>query len=186
MAKRRTPNRLESSRTGPSAPRVRPPGRPRRSRRKGRGDGAVVSMVEVGARGRSVAEAPAARDLAAAMLDQVRVPVLVLDDRLHVRSANRAFFAAFGGRTNILGASWFDIDDGAWDVPALRAALGDLLAGRGEPSLDVAVEFPAGQPRTVAVSGGAMLEEGAPPLLFLTLVDVTERADLVRAAEEAN
>ncbi len=120
------------------------------------------------------------------MLDAVRVPLLVLDDRLRVRSANRAFVAAFAGQADILGAGWFEIDGGAWDVPALRAAAGDLLAGKLELTLDVDLEIPRGRPRTVEVAGSAMRGKSEAPLLLLTLVDVTERAELVRAAESAN
>src|SRR6266545_4229129 len=161
MAKRRMPSRSGSSRTRPHPPRVRPPG--------------------AGKPGRE-----AAIDPEAAMLDAVRVPLLVLDDRLRVRSANRAFVAAFAGQADILGAGWFEIDGGAWDVPALRAAAGDLLAGKLELTLDVDLEIPRGRPRTVEVAGSAMRGKSEAPLLLLTLVDVTERAELVRAAESAN
>ena len=147
-------------------------------------DGVVLSFLDVDAHRRAMAEGRAATGRAAAMLDAIRVPLLVLDDRIRVRSVNRAFHTVFGGQAEVVGASWFQIDGRAWDRPELRAALDDVLADDRDVNLEVRVEVPRGHPRAVAVAGSAVRRSGDEPLILLTLID-TPRDARLDAAETA-
>jgi two-component system, chemotaxis family, CheB/CheR fusion protein len=148
-------------------------------------DGVVLSFVDVDEHRRAMAEARAATGRAAAMLDAIRVPLMVLDDSVHVRSVNRAFHTVFGGQAEVVGASWFQIDGRAWDRPELRAALDDLLADDRDVNLELRVEVPRGHRRAVAVAGSAVRWSSDPPLILLTLIDITHRAQRLDAAEAA-
>ncbi len=148
-------------------------------------DGVVLSFVDIDAERRAMAEARAATGRAAALVEAVGVPLVVLDDCMRVRSVNRAFQAVFAGQPDVAGDRWFEIDGGAWDRPELRAALDDLLADGRDMAIEVLVDVPRGHLRAVAVAGSALRWEGDAPLLLLTLVDVTHRADRLDAAEAA-
>ncbi len=148
-------------------------------------DGVVLSFLDIDAHRRAMAEARSAAARAAAIVEAVRVPLVVLDDRMRVRSVNRAFHAVFAGQPEVVGASWFDIDGRAWDRPELRAALDDLLADERDMRQEVHVEVPRGHLRAVAVAGSAVRWESEAPLILLTLVDITQRAERLDAAEAA-
>lgn len=95
-------------------------------------DGAVLALFDVGAdRSAAADELAAARDareFVDAVVNTVPVPVLVLAGDLTVRWVNRAFLDTFNvaaGDTE--GRKVFELGDRQWDIPALRALLGEVL-----------------------------------------------------------
>jgi two-component system CheB/CheR fusion protein len=58
-------------------------------------EGAVLILTDITELRRGLEEIRRARDYAAAIVDTVREPLLVLDEKLEVRSANRAFYDFF-------------------------------------------------------------------------------------------
>jgi PAS domain S-box-containing protein/putative nucleotidyltransferase with HDIG domain len=69
--------------------------------------------------------------------------MFLLDTGLRVRAANPAVLRDFGlGPGQVTGWSIYDLDDGRWDVPALRSVLEDALRGDIEPE-DCSVEYRA-------------------------------------------
>jgi PAS domain S-box-containing protein len=65
---------------------------------------------------------------ALAIADTVREPLLVLDECLHVRYANRAFTRQFGaGAEATVGQSLWTLGGGQWNHPELRRLLKDVL-----------------------------------------------------------
>ncbi|HWM88073.1 MAG TPA: hybrid sensor histidine kinase/response regulator [Kofleriaceae bacterium] len=117
------------------------------------------------------------------MLDAIGVPLLVLDPSMCVRSVNRAYVATF--QPAATGARWLDCDGGAWDQPELRAGLDDLLAAGRDLAIEIEVELPRGNPRTVWLTGSAARWHDGSPVVLVTLVDVTAEARRLSAAEEA-
>ncbi|MBB3660199.1 PAS domain-containing protein [Rhizobium sp. BK650] len=60
------------------------------------------------------------------VVDTMSQPVIVLDHRFYVTTANNAFIKTFQvKRDDLLGESLFDLGDGQWDIPELR----ELIAG---------------------------------------------------------
>ncbi len=91
-------------------------------------DGAVVVLLDISTLKRTEALIAAARDLAESTIDTVREPLLVLDAALHVESANRAFYRAFGVEPReTIGRVFFELGGGQWDLPALRKLLVEVL-----------------------------------------------------------
>src|SRR6185436_18993277 len=75
--------------------------------------GAVIAFIDI-------TTLRAARDYAAAIVDTVPSPLVVVDERLVVRSANPAFCAMFGDTaTDLAGRPLLEI--GEWRPPTLRA-----------------------------------------------------------------
>ena len=65
--------------------------------------------------------------LARAVVDAVREPFLVLDQDLRIIAASRSFYTNFQiGQEKTQGQMLYDLDDGQWNIAALR-----LLLDRG-------------------------------------------------------
>ncbi len=141
-------------------------------------DGAVVSLVDVDALRRAVTEARHSRDFVAAALETVPVPVLVLDPRLRVTSANQAFYDAFRvAPAAAAGRPMAELGVGPWRSAALAARLRDAVE-RGDPFADLEAEYdvPDGGRRVAVVAGRvvpAALDEARS--IILAVQDVTER-----------
>ena len=65
--------------------------------------------------------------LANAIVDTVRDPLVVLDQKLRVITASRSFYNTFQlTRDDVHGLLLYEIDDGQWDIPELRELLGAI------------------------------------------------------------
>lgn len=85
-------------------------------------DGLVMTFADV-------TGAKDAYQFADSIVQSVRNPMLVLDYRLCVLSANRAFSATFGCEDdNLVASSIFKIGNGAWDILELHRLLHDVIA----------------------------------------------------------
>src|SRR5476651_1134741 len=66
--------------------------------------------------------------LAHAIVDSVRDPLLVLDEKLHVIAASRSYYQTFHlTDEDVRGQLLYDIDGGQWNIPELRAKLESVL-----------------------------------------------------------
>ena len=130
--------------------------------------GAVITFVDITA-------LRAARDYAAAIVEAVPTPVVVLDERLRVESANHAFFAQPVTRAaDVVGEPLLDLD--GWNAPGLRARLDAVVAtGEGFDELEVA----RGDRRLLV--GARRIPAGH--AIVVGLADITERRRLERARE---
>src|SRR5690242_19363760 len=62
------------------------------------------------------------------IVDTVREPLLILDEALRIRSANRAFYHTF----KVLPSETedhliYELGNGQWDIPALRTLLEEII-----------------------------------------------------------
>ncbi len=120
--------------------------------------------------------------LAQAIVDTIRDPLLVLDHRLRVVTANRAFHQKFRmNRHDIQGRPVYELGDGQWDIPELRLMLGDI-APQHAVIEDYGVErdFPVIGRRSMLLNAREVFNQSdARKLILLAIEDVTDR----RAAE---
>jgi two-component system CheB/CheR fusion protein len=71
----------------------------------------------------------AARDFSEAIVDTARHPLIVLDAKLRVQSANRAYYHLFQTQPPaVIGHHLYELGDGQWDIPGLRQLLDKTLA----------------------------------------------------------
>ncbi len=62
------------------------------------------------------------------VVDTMTQPIVVLDQRFYVTTANNAFVKTFQvERDDLLGKSLFDLGDGQWDIPELRDLMADII-----------------------------------------------------------
>jgi PAS domain S-box-containing protein len=108
-------------------------------------------------------------------VDLMREPVIVLDETLRIKTANRAFYDTFGfDRTRTVGKSALDLKNGDWNISHLHALAQQLRTpGEHNGALDDApmdASTKSGTPRRVAVSGRQFpLEDGK----YWTMLTVT-------------
>jgi len=122
------------------------------------------------------------RILAAAIVDTLREPLVVLDRDLRVVAASRSFYRTFGVEPqNTIGRMLYDLGDGQWNIPALRKLLDNVIPEqRTIEAYEVEHEFPTIGRRKMLLNARQVFDEEHLDLaLLLAIEDVTER----RAAE---
>ena len=123
-------------------------------------------------------ELRSARDYALAVIDTVREPLLVLDPDFRVVSASPPFYRMFATNAHhTLNRSFFELEDGHWDVVELREALRRALVdGRDFQDLVIDREVLGLGRRTMVLSGRCIhsLRAGLSNVL-LAIDDITER-----------
>jgi two-component system CheB/CheR fusion protein len=144
---------------------------------EGKVDGAILSLVDIDVLKRHVDQAEWARDYSVSVVDAVLVPLVVLDEQLHVISANDAFYESFGGaQSETENRSFFALAGGEWDIPALRTSLKDLFAKRTPfHGLEVEGEFPRVGQRTMSFSARSVRFRDSRPLILLAIEDISAR-----------
>jgi two-component system CheB/CheR fusion protein len=130
------------------------------------------------------------RNYAEAIVETVRKPLVVLDEDLRVKTANRAFYLTFRvTREETENAVLFSLGNGQWDIPALRALLEEVLPRDSQfQDFEVSHEFP-GIGRRVMLLNARCLHDGEsrPGMILLAFEDATERveaAEALRKSEE--
>jgi chemotaxis protein methyltransferase CheR len=132
-------------------------------------------------------------DLAEAIVDAIREPLLVLDPDLRVIAASRSFYRTFAVTPRKTeGKLVFDLGGGQWNIPGLRALLEDVIPKRRTvDAYEVEHEFPAIGRRVMLLDARRVFDEdGAASAILLAIEDVTrrreadqEKDDLLRAKE---
>ena len=117
------------------------------------------------------------------IVDTVREPLLILDEALRVRSANRAFYQTFHvSAEETENQLIYELGNGQWDSPALRLLLEDIVP-RDTVFQDFELEhtFPVIGRRVMLLNARKLQAGQHGELLVLAMEDVTPR----KLAEEA-
>ena len=127
-----------------------------------------------------------ARDFTRAIVETVRVPLVVLDRSLSVRHVNTSFVKAFQVPAGeVEGQALAALGGGAWNIGELRLRLQPLLAdGTTFDGVEVEREFPGVGRKCLVLSGNRL---DAVDMVLLTVEDVTSHRDVekaLRASEE--
>ncbi len=107
-------------------------------------DGVVMTFTDITSRVMADAAVQEARRVAESIVDAVREPLLVLDGKLRVVSASRAFLDRFQVKAEeTVGRAIHELGDRQWDIPALRQLLESVQAdGRAFDDFTVEHDFP--------------------------------------------
>jgi len=122
-------------------------------------------------------------DLAQAVVETVREPVLVLSGELRIKLANRSFYETFQiSPEEAENRRLYELGNRQWDIPKLRELLEDILPVDGRfHDFEVERDFPHLGRRTMLINARRLRErEPTAELILLAIEDVTER----RRAEE--
>ncbi len=134
-----------------------------------------------------------ARNYAEAIVSTTREPLIVLDEQLRIKTANKSFYDIFRMRPfETEGKLIYDLDDKQWNIPSLRNLLEQILPGKESFSdFELVHNFHHIGLRTVLLNAremkGERIEE---KLILLALEDITDlssankkmqiQADMVR------
>ncbi len=128
-----------------------------------------------------------AQTLAEAIVNTIHEPLLVLDAKLRVVAASRAFYATFKvDRGKTQDCLLYSLGDGQWDIPALRLLLETIIPERAEmDGFEVTHDFPGVGTRTMLLNARKVLFETSPEIaILLAFTDVTERRVIEQAKDE--
>lgn len=121
--------------------------------------------------------------LALAIVETIREPFLVLDDKLRVLAASRCFCEIFKEDQNLShGRSLFELGDGQWKVPGLRRLLERVVPdGASVEGFEFEQDFHHLGSRTMQLNADRIQDQGGTrPMVLLAIKDITAR----RLAEE--
>jgi two-component system, chemotaxis family, CheB/CheR fusion protein len=136
-------------------------------------DGVVLTFNDVTERVHAIADRRA-RDLAEAIVDTVRDPLVVLDRQLRVVAASRAYTSRFGGPASVLlGQSFYEIGDRLWDVTPMHDLLDAVLpAERTFEARALTHVIPGIGPLQLRLSARRVAEKGGSTELVLLSIEV--------------
>ncbi|HVS53585.1 MAG TPA: chemotaxis protein CheB [Opitutaceae bacterium] len=141
-------------------------------------DGAVLVLLDIDALKRSEQAITQERNYAEATLRTARDPIVILRPDLTVNTANDAFYRTFElTPAQTENRRLYELADGAWNIPALRTLLADVLPrNHFFNDLEVTHQFGGIGARTMLLNGRRLeSEQGAPLRILLSIEDVTER-----------
>ncbi|MFT5522977.1 MAG: two-component system CheB/CheR fusion protein [Pirellulaceae bacterium] len=139
-------------------------------------DGLVLTFVDIDEIKRTQIEAKAARMYAENILSTVRVPLLVLNHALQVRSANRAFYELFDlAEDFVVGKLIYHLGGGQWDFTELRELLEKILPQNTHfDDFEVKWDFTNVGRKHLLLNGRRMKDKGGEPsLILLAMRDVS-------------
>jgi PAS domain S-box-containing protein len=142
--------------------------------------GAVLTFTNVTAFRASIEQAIYEREYTKGILNTVVDPVVVLDAKLHVQTANRAFYTVFGvSRDQTQGISIRKLGNNEWETSGVWESIATTLSGLSEfQAVEIDREFPVGR-RTLVLDARRLAGAGD-SLIVLTFHDVTEQKQAER------
>ncbi len=126
-------------------------------------------------------------ELAHAIVDTVRDPLVVLDRDLRVVTASRSFYKTFRlVRDDVRGRLFYEVDGGQWDIPELRDLLGTISSGQTTvDGYEVERKFPAIGHRVMLLNARKVFyEKGTHATVLLVFEDITDRRAIERQVQE--
>lgn len=119
-----------------------------------------------------------ARNFAVDILETVGQPLLVLDNHLRIRSANKAFYRVFRTREEETENKLiYDLGSRQWDIPELRNLLEGILPNESTIfEYEITCDFPQIGQRTMLLNAREIVrEEGGEKLILLVFGDITDK-----------
>jgi two-component system CheB/CheR fusion protein len=124
------------------------------------------------------AAAQEAREFAESIIDTIRHPLLVLDEDLHVVTANRFFYTTFKvAEKETSGKKLYDLGNKQWNIPELRKLLKETLPQKWTvDDFEVTHNFESIGEKTMLLNARELKQEkGKKRLILLAIEDITQR-----------
>ncbi len=132
-------------------------------------DGVVLTFTDISARVAAEQGVAEARDLFEGIVNSVREPLIVLDEKLRVITASRAFFRYFQtNEQDTVGRLIYQLGNNQWDIPALRELLEHILPdNKVFEGYKMAHDFPVIGHRKLRLDARRITGGGRPLILLL-------------------
>ncbi len=144
-------------------------------------DGAVITLVDINDIKQMLQQLDASRCYAESIVETVSNPLLVLDDKLHIKTANRSFYQTFRvAAGEIDNISLFDlnheIEPGQWDRADLRSHLEATLTGTGNlKNFEMECSFIRTGLKTLLLNAREIQPSSEGKIILISIEDITER-----------
>jgi PAS domain S-box-containing protein len=148
--------------------------------------GAVLTFTNVTAFRASLGQAIYEREYTKTILNAVIDPLVVLDERLQVQTANRAFYDWFGAsREELHGIPLRNLGDDAWKASGLWSSLKATLSeNRDFHTIELERDFPIVGRRTVLLDARRLVRDGS-ALVLVSFRDISKRKLAEQALRES-
>jgi two-component sensor histidine kinase len=126
-------------------------------------------------------------ELAHAIVDTVRDPLVVLNHDLRIIAASRSFYNTFRlVREDVRGRLLYEVDGGQWDIPELRDLLDTIAKNQATiEGYEVEREFPAIGHRVMLLNARKVFyETGVHTTVLLAFEDITGRRAIEQQVQE--
>ncbi|MBC7555511.1 MAG: PAS domain-containing protein, partial [Chryseobacterium sp.] len=133
-------------------------------------------------------ELNASRYYAESIVTTIRQPLIVLDKKLRIKTANVAFYKFFNAEENETeGKFFYEIQNSQWDDSLMRSMLERVLPKQERiDDFEIKLEFPSMGMRTLILNARQIInQKDREQLILLAIEDVTEKAE-ARAIIEAS
>ena len=122
-------------------------------------------------------QAKEAQAFAENIVETVPHPLVVLDAKLCMVSANRAFYQTFQEKPESAeGQLIYELGDGEWNISRLRELLEDILPGQSSfENFEMAHDFPRIGRRNLRLNGREVWQEKTEERLILLVIEVDEK-----------
>jgi PAS domain S-box-containing protein len=122
------------------------------------------------------------------LVETIREGILVLEPDLTIRFANRSFCHTFAvAPEHTVGRKLYEIGNGQWDIPELRAALDTVISEKKTiEAFEVEHVFPSIGRRIMLLNAREVYQPGNGVVLIFLIEDVTERVRLEREQPAAH
>jgi two-component system, chemotaxis family, CheB/CheR fusion protein len=140
-------------------------------------DGVVITFVDISGRKKAEQMGEAARTYAESIVETVREPLVILDERLKVVSANRSFYRIFKTSPEETEHMLiFNLGNGQWNMPKLRELLEKVVpANNAFDAFSVSHNFPVIGQRTMLLNARVINQGDQRKLILLAIEDITGR-----------
>ena len=142
-------------------------------------NGVVLTLQDIDALKKNLAETQAARSFAEAIVSTMREPLLILDHHFKVKLANRSFYRCFHTKAESTeGRPLQDLADGAWTSPPLHNLLAKVLPNKTSfEDFRFDQEFPLIGPKSLLLNGRRIAPgPDQPALILLAMEDITGKS----------
>ncbi|MFA6223672.1 MAG: chemotaxis protein CheB [Desulfomonilaceae bacterium] len=139
-------------------------------------EGVVLTFTDITGIKQAQEAAQSAREYSECIVDTITQPLVIMDDRLEVVSANRSFYSAFHVISqDTVGRHFYEIGERQWDIPSLRELLDNILTHNTTfEKVEVNHDFPIIGHRKMLLNGRRISQSSGKGLLVLLAIeDVT-------------
>ena len=151
--------------------------------------GAVLIFNDINEIRKALLSLEEAHALTEGIVETVRMPLLILERDLRVRSANRSFYETFQvSKEETEGSAIYDLGNGQWAIPKLRTLLEDVLPKNSSfESMEVEHDFERIGRRTMLLYARQIrLDDVSAGKILLAIEDVTSRKQVQAEIEQLN
>lgn len=147
----------------------------------------IIPGINVNELKRSLDVLKYALDYSEAIVDTVRVPLVVLDKKLRVLTANRSFYETFKVKPlETENQLVYELNASAWNIPRLRVLLEKILPSNTHfDDYEVEIELPHIGPRTMLLNARRTYRQvNNTEAILLAFEDITHRKQLEKQKDD--